>query len=315
MSTETQTVADPEADATVVHDDPVANEEKANEDLVAKVAKRLDKGQEANETPAEDETKPGEGEEEKPSEKDDEPSELSKKLQTRAEDVGFSEELTQTLHQSGQLEETLAAVDRTLIDRFSKTESQPKADEDSKRRDKPSQKEPKDQEDLPELDPEIYGEEHIQRDAHQQGRIDALESQLAEVLQGTFVEKFDAMVDDLGHTDLFGKGASVSGDKQANRDTLFNAYQGLCQASGVDPKRCDPEWGDRAVSAMFTKEVIKQSQKQTVDRLRDAEGKFLSPSKPKGAPPAKAETAEESNDALVSKVDAYLKKRGHRMNG
>lgn len=329
MSTDTQTVADPEADAIVVHDEPVdtvAAEEKAKEELVAEVAKMLDKTDKTDETPAEGETKPdkgesspSEGEEEKPSEEDDE---LSEKLQTRAGEVGISEELAQTLHQSGQLEETLAAFDRTLIDRFSQTENQPKADEDSKRReslsrDKPSRKEPKDQEleDVPELDPEIHGEEHIQRDAYQTRRIDALEAQLAEVLQGTFVEKFDAMVDGLGHTDLFGKGASVSGDKRDNRDTLFKAYEGLCLASNADPKRCDPEWAERAVSAMFTKHVIKQAQKQTVDRLRNAEGKFLSPSKSKGAPPAKAQTEEESNDKLVSDVAALLKKRGHQTSG
>ena len=61
--------------------------------------------------------------------------------------------------------------------------------------------------------------------------------------------------------------------------------------------------------------VAKETQQQTVDRLRDSEGRFLPKSTPKGAPPAKPLSEEESHDELVSSVAAYLKKQGVQMSG
>ena len=69
------------------------------------------------------------------------------------------------------------------------------------------------------------------------------------------------------------------------------------------------------MAAMFPEEVFKQAQKQTVDRLRDAEGKFLSSSRSGGAPPDKAQTEEECHSQLVSNVASYLKKEGVQMSG
>ncbi len=324
MSDDAQTVTEPVDDATLVHDEVA--EEKAHDELVSDVTKLLDK------TPVEDGTKPDEAkpdlDEEKPSEdekpKDDEPAELSDELQVRAEGAGLSTEFAQRLHQTGQLEETLAAFDRAMIERFQskKTDDSGKAREPDRREqgkalEKPPQK-AEDQEGEADLDPEVYDEGLVKRDAYHKGRIDALESQVAELVQerrSAFDERFDAMVDDLGHKGLFGKGASVPKDKQANRDKLFPAYRAVCQAYDVDPNKCDPEWGKRALAAMFPKEVFKQTQKQTFDRLKDAQGKFLSPSRPGRAPPARGATEEEVHGQLVSDVDAYLNKKGVKMSG
>ncbi len=310
MTEENQTVTEPEDNATIVHDDPVAAEEKADAKLAEDVAKMLDK------PTVEDGAKP---DEEKPSKaqkpKDEEPADLGDELQARAEGAGMSKDLAQRLHQTGQLEETLAAFDRRLIERFQSEETEEK--EEPKRREKPPPT--ADQEDAPELDPDLYDEAIVKRDAHYKGRIDALEAQVAELLQreqGAFDKRFDRMVDGLGHEDLFGKGDSVPKDKQAKRDILFRAYEAVCQAYGVDPTECNPQWGERAaLAAMFPDAVFKQAQRQTVDRLRDAEGKFLSSSKPRGAPPAKELTEEESDAQLVSSVTAYLKKQGVQMSG
>ena len=57
------------------------------------------------------------------------------------------------------------------------------------------------------------------------------------------------------------------------------------------------------------------TQQKTVDRLRDAEGKFISSAKPRGAPPAKDATDDEVHDQLVSNVTSYLKKEGVQMSG
>jgi len=314
MSEETQAVTEPQDEATIVHDE--AAEEKAHEEIVANVTKMLESEQ------------PGEEPEEKPSkepkaekleEKDEEPTDLSDELQARVEGAGMSKELAQRLHQAGDLEETLASFDRRLIERFQSEETE---EEKPKRREKPPPK--AEDEDAPELDPDLYDEAIVKRDAHYKGRIDALEAQVAELLQhqqSAFDKRFDSMVDGLGHEDLFGKGSSVPKDKQAKRDVLFRAYEAVCQVFGVDPTECDPQWGKRALAAVFPEAVFnpekvrKEEQRQTVDRLRDAAGKFLSSSKPRGAPPAKELTEEESDAQLVSKVAAYGKEQGINWSG
>jgi len=309
---------EPADDAAIVHDE--AAEERANDELVAQVAKMLDPSaeQETEQPPgAEPETTADDVGEKKPSEKDEE-SELGAELLSRAEDAGITKELAERLHQTGHLEETLAAFDRKMIERFQSTD----AEEKPKRREsKPPQKEPEAtdlEDDVPNLDPDIYDEELVKRDAFHKRRIDALEAQLSELLQqrhDDFDERFDGMVEGLGHDSLFGKGQTVSKDKQANRDKLFRAYEAVCMANDVDPHSCNPECGKRALAAMFPEEFFKQAQRQTIDRLRDAEGKFLSSSRSKGAPPSKNASPEEVHEQLVSNVTTYLKKQGVQMSG
>ena len=317
MSEETTAVAEPEDDAIVVQDE--AAEEKAHDELVADVAKMLD----SESTPEQAAGETGEGEKEKPpkaekpkDEKPEEPEGLSQELQTRAEGAGISKELAERLHQTGHLEETLTAFDRTLIERFQSKETEDVGKQPERREQKPPQKE--DQEDVPDLDPDVYDEDLVKRDAYHKQRIDALEAKVEELLgerQGTFDKRFDSMVDELGHEELFGKGDSPSKDKQANRDKLFKAYGAICNVYDVDPADCDPQWVHRALAAMFPSEVAKQAQRQTVDRLRDAEGKFLTKSKTRGAPPSKDTTDEEVHEQLVSDVSTYLKKQGVQMSG
>jgi len=318
MSEENKPVTETEDDATVVQDDPVATEEKQDADIVAQVAKMLDQPGDEPEKPADT----GEGESENPSEaetpKDETPEPMSQAIQDRVEAAGMSKDLAERLHQSGQLEETLAAFDRTLIERFQSKETETRAPK--RREEKPPKEEPKaeDPDELPDLDPDVYDEELVKRDAHHKRRIDALEAQLAELVeerQHQFDVRFDKMVDGMGYEQLFGKGESVADDKQANRETLFRAYCKVCQLYDADPHECDVRWAERATAAMFPEEVFKQAQRQTVDRLRDAEGKFLTSSKPKGAPPAKDATDEEVHDQLVSDVTSYLKKQGVQMSG
>jgi hypothetical protein len=71
----------------------------------------------------------------------------------------------------------------------------------------------------------------------------------------------------------------------------------------------------RAHAAMYPQEVFKEKQRQTVDRLRDAQGKFLSSSSSKGGPPPKNATDEEVTEQLVSNVTSYLKEQGVEMSG
>ena len=305
---------EPVDDAVVVHDDLRTEDEKINDELVSNVTKMLDPDhQESDDVPAEIEDK-----EETPSEPEevqDETPALSDELKARAEGAGISEELAQRLHESGQLEETLAAVDRALIERFQSKETEEKP---AKREKKEPPKQEVTEDELPELDPDEYDEALVKRDSYHKQRIDALEAQVAQLLdqqQSVFDRQFDSMVDSLGHDDLFGKGDTVPKDKQENRDKLFKAYQAVCQAFGEDPNTCDVQFGKRALAAMFPEEIFKQNQRKTVQRLRDAEGKFLSKSQTRGAPPPKDASPEEVHEGLVSDVTAYLKKQGVQMSG
>jgi hypothetical protein len=337
-------VGEPEDNAAIVYDE--AAEEKAHDELVAEVTKKLEKKQPVSSEADEAEEPAGEtgegAKEEKPSEDvkdekpdDSAPAELSQDVQTRAEAAGIPKDLAERLHQSGQLEETIAAFDRRMIEHVQaqseeKTEDTPK---DQERREQPPPPK-KDQDDVPVLDSEAYDEDVWDEDArkdlqkrdahnqrlidHNQRRVDVLEAQITELLNAqdaAFEQRFDTAIDDLGHESLFGKGPSVPEDKQANRETLCEAYQALCSFNGINPNACDSQWVQRALGAVFREEVFKKAQQQTVDRLRDAEGRFLPSSKPRGALPPKGATDEEIHDQLVSNVSALMKKRGVQWSG
>ena len=309
MSEENAAVTEPEDDAVVVDVDPVVAEEKANDELVAEVTKLLDEQEEA---PA---GKTGEDEKEKEPSKDDETGELSQDLLARAESAGITKELAERLNQGGQLEETLAAFDRKMIDYVQSKDKTTDSEKPPKSEERREQEPPLtvDQTSMSPLNPDDYDEEIVKRDAYHQQRIDALEARLDEIYgqqQSTFEKRFDSVIDGLKHDGLFGKGDSIPDDKQANRDTLFKAYSAVCLAYDVDPTDCKPEWVERALGAMFPKEVFKQAQQQTVDRLRDAQGKFLTKPGSSGGPPPKAASPEEDNEQLVAEVGAYLKEQG-----
>jgi len=311
MSDTTQAVTEPEDGATIVHDE--AAEEKAHEELVADVTKMLEKSQDTEQPPEELREK-----EERPSKaekpKDEKPAEaeIGDELQARAEGAGISKELAQRLHQSGQLEETLAAFDRTLIERFQSKETETSGMRATKEVafEGPKEAPPKaeDQEDAPDLDPDVYDEDLVKRDAYHKRRIDALEAQVELLLQDridAFEKRFDSVLTELGY--------DVADQEKCQK--TYKAYCGICEAYGVNPESCDEAMVKRAHAAMFPEEVFKKAQRQTVDRLRDAEGRFLPKSQPRGAPPAKDATEEEIHEKLVSDVTTYLKEQGVQMSG
>lgn len=308
MSEDKSPVVEPKDDATVVHDEH--DEEKAHADLVANVSKRLGRDEYGEPTVSKsDETPPSEAKEADDSKAQDEKKDeqkpvLSKDTLERAEKAGLSQALAESLHQSGQLDQTLAAFDRVLVERFQSTET-----EKPKRRDaEPSQEDAKAEDDVPDLDPDVYDEEIVKRDKFHKQRIDQLEAKLGELLQErqeAFDNWFDGTLTELGY--------DIADEDKCQK--TFKAYQGICQAHGIDPSSRNQQMVERAHAAMFPDEVTKKAQQQTVDRLRDAEGKFLSSSKPKGAPPSKDATDEEVHDQLVSNVTSYLRKRGVQMSG
>lgn len=327
MSEETAVVTEPVDDTKVIddakvvmerssNDDPVISEQKIHEDLVAAVAKKLEG----------DSSKPEAGETKQPDEKSEKPGKpevtpkgesagdgegekeaFSEALQTRVKGAGLTEDLAQQLHQSGQLEETLAASDRRMIEYVqSKEDSKGKAKEPPKAEVKELPE--ADDQEVPALDPDVYDEELVKRDAYQQKRIDALEAQiqgLAERQSDGFDEWMDGALTELG----------VDTSDEEKCQIIWKAYGSVCDVFGKDPATRDKAMVGIARTAMYPKDVFKQQQRQMVDRLRDSEGKLLSPSKSQGGPPPKGSTDEEVHSQLVSNVGSYLKEQGVEMSG
>jgi len=292
---------DEPVDDAVLVNEPMT-EEESNDKLVADVTKMLhpeEVSEEApEETPDTESEKPGE--EPEMTVPEDE-GEMDEGLKSRIKGAGLPEDLAQRLHQSGQLEETLAAFDRRMIDHVQSKQEKPAKDE------KPKEKESDDQE-VPALDPEVYDEALIKRDAYQQQRIDALESQLEQLMtqaQSGFDEWFDGA--------LAKQGVDTNDDDKCQ--AVYQAYTAICDAFGKPPGVKDEAMVQRAYAAMFPQDVFKQKQRQTVDRLRDAQGKFLSQPPAKKAPPSKQASDEEVHENLVANVSAYLKEQGVQMSG
>lgn len=324
LETQGLTDATPGDDATIVNDDPGdAKAEENHRELVRDVEKLLDKGEakgrkggrgegdEEHETPAEGREAQGEGAMSK-----EEAGKLSQDLLSRADAAGFGKELAERLHQGGLLEESLAAFDRKLIEQ-GKPGDDPKAPPGQP--DPPPRTPPREGQDddqiPPPLSEEVYEEPLVRRDAFFQKRIGELEARIEQMTQsraGPTSEWFTERVGRLGNKQLFGNGDVTEGSEQANnRAKLREGYEQLCRANGLDPAGRHSDLLDRAYPAMFPNEVFKQAQRETVDRLRDAQGRFLSsPRSSSQGPPARYSqmTEDERHADLVAEVDAYLKK-------
>ncbi len=327
MSTDTTT--EMEDDVTLVEAEAAeaeaakaeAEAEKRNADLLKTVGKILGTELTADEKKQEehsggDETNsPAEGAEK-------EPDDLSQALKDRASEAGISDDLALRLHQSGLLEEALAAWDRQAIDRIargSKKEEQ-KAPPPKKEEEKAAHNREGGEEELPPLDAELFDEELVKRDAFYREQISELREQVAKLTKATegvsrlranqFQQWFDRQVAGLKNAKLFGDGEIVAGSEHhKNRQTLCDGYERICEARGVDPYECHEDLLKRAYPAMFQEEVFKAAQREVVERLRDAQGRFVQPSKSagNGPPLKKRQTPEEANDALVRKVEGILK--------
>ena len=306
-------VKEPVDDAIVVDDQQKA--ETSHKELVGKVSKMLGRDEWGDQK---DDAKSGVTDEpdpvstaaetkteETPTDEKSEVEPVGADLQARAEKAGLTSEQAEKLHQNGLLEETLAAFDRTLVERFQAEKSE------EKKPDVKSEEEETDSsktEETPDLDPDIYDEEIVKRDKYHKQRIDSLESQLEMLLQereDAFEEWFDGVLTEMGY--------DTKDEEKCQR--TFKAYKGLCEANDISPEKRDKALAERAHAAMFPEDVKRKTQTETVKRLRDAEGKFLPPSNPKGAPPQREMTPDESHDALVSNVTSYLKKQGVQMSG
>lgn len=276
-------------DATIVHDQ--AAEEKGHAELVDKVAKML------NDTPGETPETPGKPEKPAPVKGETVAAKLDPDVETRINGAGISQELAQRLKESGHLDETLAAFDRRMID-YVQSKQETTAKDEKGREEEPSP------EDVPELDPDVYDEGIVARDAAQTKRIAALESlveQLVSEQGNTFDQWFDGVLEELG--------CNPSDNDKCQ--AIFKAYGAISEAFGTSPSARDKGMVKRAYAAMYPQDVFKKQ----VARMRDTEGKFVSSPTSRGGPPPKDASDEEVQAHLLSRVTSYLKEQGVQMSG
>jgi hypothetical protein len=258
----------------------------------------VDKGaQMLNETPGETPETPGKPEEPAPDKGEKVAAKWEPDVETRLKGAGISDELAQRLKESGHLDETLAAFDRRMIEYVQSKQETPAKDDKGRDKD-PSP------EDVPELDPEVYDEVIVARDAAQTKRIEALES-LVEKLVGeqgdTFDQWFDGVLEELG--------CNTSDNDKCQ--AVFKAYGAVCEAFGASPTSRDKGIVKRAYAAMYPQDVFKKQ----VARMRDSEGKFVTSPASRGGPPPKGASDEEVQAHLLSRVTSYLKEQNVQMSG
>jgi len=304
-----------------------ANRERQNAELLKRVEGIVGgddkKPSKEKQSGKEDEKAPAEGADDK------KPVDLSQAMKDRAKEVGIPDDLAERLNQSGLLEESLAAIDRREIDRrISEGKSNDKEPTNSPPK-PPAKAEADnggvDEGEMPPLDEDSYDEALVKRDRLLQSRIKKLESQISNLTKlATDAEKRSSSIVDqwlesslakLGNEELFGKGTTSSlpkdGTQAQNRAKLFDGYRKICKAFGGAPEDCNEQFIRRAYSAVFFDQVFKAAQRDTVRKLRDAQGQFINPSRPgSGGPPArKRQTPEERDGALLKKVEGIISRK------
>lgn len=281
-------IAGPDDDTTIVDDNAAAEEEKSRSKLLRAVEKIVaaDPVSAKKKTPGNDETRSvSEG-----AAKD--PDEFTQELKDRAKEAGIPEGLAQRFHANGFLEEALAAFDRQAIDRTEKgAAKKPPAE-------KPAKVPENRDGELGEVDlnPEEFDEQLVAVVRQLKAEIASLKKSGNGGVQ-EWVDKESAKL----NPKLFGDAK--------NRKILREGYERICELRGADPRDCNPDLLKRAYPAMFQDEVFKAAQRETVDRLRGAAGRFIKPTRSSGSPPLrKGMTQEEADAKLMKEVDAIIKR-------
>jgi len=279
-------------DSTVVDDAAEVDAEKANADLLKKVAKIVDGKPAKKETPGGDDDSAAEGEVKKP-------DGLIQELKDRATEAGIPEALAQRLHESGLLDEALAAFDRQAIERAEKGTTGTKPE--TKPKSKPAESTAKrDGGEVADVYGRFLDDPEEPFDERLVAVVRSLKDEIASLKNGSVQKWLDTEAAKL-NPKLFGD--------EKNRKILREGYERICDARGVDPRDCNPDLLKRAYPAMFHDEVFKAAQRGIVNRLRGAEGRFIKPTRSSGAPPLrKGMTQEEADSKLMKEVDAILKR-------
>jgi hypothetical protein len=144
--------------------------------------------------------------------------------------------------------------------------------------------------------------------------------ELGRVIHDQRQEEFDAFMDGavlgLGDEDL-GTGPMLQlppdSDARKHRASVAEAYWGLCLASGIDPLSHDGEMVKRAYHAVFHDKLKTASQRKLQEQLRDAKGRYISPSRPssgKAPPKPQADDDDEMPAEAMARIKEIVRRGG-----
>jgi len=138
------------------------------------------------------------------------------------------------------------------------------------------------------LDPELHGQDLVEQlgklQEHYGARIKTLADRLAaqerveqERAEQAFVQVFDATVDSLGQTDLFGQTGKETREQMANRVRLFEEFQVRQAIHGRQGRQVslNKPFLDYISRAAFAEHFFKQQHKQLTQRVMAQAGKRM----------------------------------------
>ena|GEM_PF-5110662 len=275
------------------------------EGVLSKDTNQADSAGDEKDAPDEVKEKTGEDAKEKA------PEPLDAATLAHAQSIGLDEATATQFHKAGLLEETLAAADRrVLTGNTGQRRPEDRAGQNVAPEGAP-----------PPLDPEEYPEELVARDRFMQNTIASLQQQLQQVggiAQGFQAQRekareewLDSQFDKLGQPEVFGKGPmrAIKPDspEAKARMVLVQAYHRLTGDAFAN----DEAGFQRGHRALFHDEIKRAEQKKVADKLRDAAGQFVSPSKGGKSPdPPPAKTEEEAEANMMADVDKVLARHG-----
>lgn len=193
-----------------------------------------------------------------------------------------------------ELERALRFFDKSALEAGRKEMAKGDESKDSKKEPEPKEEEPKEGQYEIGLDKAVYDEELVgeltrMRD-HYETRVAALETRDAERDAQVEEQRFDGLVDSLGHADLFGKSGKETKKELERREDLFIAVK--AQQIGLQhlgrPTDLDGQLINRVARMVFVEELGKKDLKARTRKISKQANSRGGDSATKGASPVES---------------------------
>ena len=230
-----------------------------------------------------------------------EPDWMTDELKAEVAAYGIDEKDLNDYSSREELDRALRLFDKTALEagRKAMAEGEEESGRDEKGRfakDKPKEEEPKAKEGQYEvkLDKDIYDEDIIGeftrlRD-HYEDRLANLESRFAETDAKAEEDRFDMIIDALGHKDLFGKSGGESKKELERRQDLFVAVK--AQQIGLErlgrPTELDESLVNRVARMVFAEELDKKELKKRTRQMSKQSNNRSGDSATRGSSPVES---------------------------
>jgi len=285
MSTDTKEVATPELTAKSTHEDVLAKVDEV-------IASRSDSEKIAEDTEADINAEDKSGDDtvhEDETITEEETSDwLDDKLKAEVAAYGIDEKELSEFTSREELDRALRFLNRSALETGRKALSKKGSEQTEKKPDeeadeKPDEKPEKKSGYKVELDDGEDGfderlvDEMTRMSEHYESRLSAMEASIAENDAIAEEQKFDGIVDSLGHADLFGKTGKESPKESKRRDDLIfaaRAYKLGLEGLGV-PADMNDELVGRVASMVFAEELGKKALKNRTRKIADQADKRM----------------------------------------